>query len=69
MFDDVKLKDSSTASQNASQYTVPNTADRLREHNEDLNSNELVLLQSILQGEKISKATSNIRGISKLRPK
>lgn len=65
VLDDMKMKESSTTSQN----TVPNTADKCRDTNEDLNKNEFILLQSILQGEKISKVTSNIRGNSKLRPK
>ena len=59
------MKESSTTSQN----TVPNTADKCRDTNDDLNKNEFILLQSILQGEKISKVTSNIRGNSKLRSK
>ena len=65
ILDDMRLKESSTTSQN----TVPNTADKVRDVNEDLSKGELILLQSILQGNKISKATQNIRGNSKLRSK
>lgn len=65
ILEDMRLKESSTTSQN----TVPNTADKCRDTNDDLNKNELILLQSILQGDRISKVTSNIRGNSKLRSK
>lgn len=65
------IKYSSGQTQNTSQQTVPNTADGVANGDQSnaFSRSELIMLQSIVQGNKIARVTSNIRSSSRFRSK
>ena len=66
---DVASQYVSNSGPSTSQHTVPNTADSTSAGPYGLTRSELIVLQSIVQGSKIKKVTSNIRHPSRYRSK